>query len=237
MKFFYDGERWTVYGLSDLGMPAPPYDDITNNLTLFYLKGNDQIWLTSCYWGGPGPMGGGGVRWFENGVCKGGGTSVREGCAFSVAEYDDRNVWMGVDDVLWRFNPKTASWHRFSPPKPTDAVRYGHVGDIVIDQTGEPWVNYLLCGGASCDSYKRFRYQSENWIQIGGITDLPQTMVFDFNGNAWIFGQGINRVEDNQTVSMSNVLVEAVVVDAGGGIWVIGHPHGGEMAVWMMEGE
>jgi hypothetical protein len=98
-------------------------------------------------------------------------------------------------------------------------------------------VNYLLCGGASCDSYKRFRYQSGNWIQISDITYLPQTLLFDFNGDAWTFGQGIARVEDNQPVAMSDVLVEDVVVDALGQIWVVGHPSGGEMAVWMMGGE
>ncbi len=233
----YDGARWTVYTLDDLGMSAPPYDDIVNDLNIFYLENNDQIWLTSCYWGGPGPMGGGGVRWFEGGAWKGGGTSVREGCALSVVEDASRRIWMGVGDALWRFRSKTASWTLFSPPEPTDAVRYGHLGNIVIDSNGEPWVNYLLCGGASCDSYKRFRHQDGYWIQIGDINYFPQTLVFDFNGDAWIFGQGITRVEDNQTVVMSDIMVEAVALDAMGQIWVIGHPYGGEMAVWMMGGE
>lgn len=233
----YDGVQWTVYTLEDLGMSAPPYDDILNNLNIYYLEDNDQIWLTSCFRGGPGPMGGGGVRWFEGGAWKGGGTSVREGCALSVVEDDSRRIWMGVGDALWRFNSKTASWSLFSPPEPTDAVRFGHLGDIVIDSNGEPWVNYLLCGGASCDSYKRFQYQEGSWIQIGDINYLSQTLIFDFNGNAWTFGQGITRVEDNQTVAMSDIIVEAVALDAMGQIWVIGHPYGGEMAVWMMGGE
>jgi hypothetical protein len=144
---------------------------------------------------------------------------------------------MGVDDDLWRFNPKTALWLWYSPPEPTDAVRYGHLEDIVIDQNGEPWMSYLLCGGASCGDYKRFRYQGGEWTQIGDILFSPQTLVFDFNGDAWTFDQGIARVENNQTVPLSDVFVEAVASDAEGRIWVIGHPRGGEMALWMMKGE
>jgi ligand-binding sensor domain-containing protein len=233
----YDGEGWTVFSWDDLGLPTHPDDELFHNLNLFYLKDNDQIWITSCYLGGPGPFGGGGVRWFEKGVWKGGGTSVREGCALALVEDDNKHVWMGVDDVLWRFNHKTASWRRFFPPEPSESLRFGAVREINFSPTGEPWVSYLLCGGASCGDYKWFRYQGGDWIQFGEIQYVPQTLVFDVSGDAWTFSQGISRIEDNQSVPMSDIVVEAVALDAEGGIWVVGHPFGGEMALWMMEGE
>jgi hypothetical protein len=233
----YDGEQWTIFDMDDLGMPTPPYEEIIRNLSLHYLKGIDQIWLASCYWGGPGPIGGGGVRWYEKGVWKGGGTSVREGCALSVAEDESGRVWMGVDDILWRYNPKTASWRHFPVPEPTDSKRYRFAGDIVISPEGEPWASFLLCGGASCEDFNRFRRQGEDWIPIGEPYFFTQKLLFDGNGAPWIFGDGIARVEDNQSTPISELIVEGVAVDANGRIWVVGHPMGGEMALWVMGGE
>lgn len=233
----YDGEAWTIFDMDDLGMPTPPYEEIIRNLSLHYLKGIDQIWIASCYWGGPGPIGGGGVRWYDQGAWKGGGTSVREGCALSVAEDDSGRVWMGVDDILWRYDDKIASWRWFSFPEPTDTKSYRFAGDIVISPAGEPWASFLLCGGASCEDFNRFRYQNADWILIGEPNFFIQTLVFDHIGNPWIFGQGITRVDDNQSIPVSDLIVEGVAVDAEDRIWVVGHPVGGQVALWIMGGE
>jgi len=233
----YDGEQWTIFNMADLGMLTPPYDEIIRNLSLHYLKGIDQIWIASCYWGGPGPIGGGGVRWYDDGAWKGGGTSLREGCALSVVEDERGWVWMGVDDILWRFDPKTASWRQFPFPEPTDSKRYRFAGDIAISPEGDPWASFLLCGGASCEDFYRFHRQNENWIPVGTPSFYTETLLFDTNGVPWIFGQGITRIEDNQSIPVSDLIVEGVVEDAIGRIWMVGHPLGGEMALWVMGGE
>jgi hypothetical protein len=230
----YDRERWTIFDMDDLGMPTPPFDEIIRNLSLHYLPGIDQIWIASCFWGGPGPIGGGGVRWYEQGVWKGGGTSAREGCALSVVEDGDGRVWMSVDEFLWRFDPNTAKWQNFPFPEPWDTKPYRFAGDIAVSPSGEPWASFLLCGGASCEDFTRFRYQGEVWISIGEPNFFIQRLVFDHHGDPWIFGEGITHVDDNQSVLVSDLIVEGVAVDADGRIWVVGHPFGGEMALWIM---
>jgi hypothetical protein len=233
----YDGRKWTIFGMDDLGMPTPPYEEIIRNINLHYLKGIDQMWVTSCFWGGPGPIGGGGVRWYENGVWKGGGTSLKEGCALSVAEDERGRVWMGVDDNLWRYIPKTASWRQYPVPESIESKRYRFAGDIVISPGGESWASYLLCGEESCEDFKRFHRQGDEWIPVGEPYFFTQTLLFDGSGTPWIFGEGILCVEDNQSKMVSDIIVEGVSTDSEGTIWMVGHPVGGEMALWIMDGE
>ncbi len=233
----FNGQTWTIFDWEDLDMPVPPYDEISSNLQLFYLPINDQIWVSSCYWGGPGPVGGGGVRWFDGENWTGSGTGVNSGCVRSVVEDQQGRIWMGVEDILWRYAPNTAGWRSYNFPESTENQRVAFAEDIVIDSEGSPWVSFLLCGGASCGDYQRYHRQGASWAAISDVTFPPDTLLFDGDGIPWLFGKNVFRIENNQAILIADLEIHAVTVDAQGRIWLVATPWDGDIALWVLEGE
>ena len=61
----FDGDRWTSYSLDDMGFALLEMEDIGIVHSLSMAKDGTEVWVGECYYSGPGPMGGGGVRWFD----------------------------------------------------------------------------------------------------------------------------------------------------------------------------
>jgi hypothetical protein len=241
----FDGTRWTVFAASDMDMP-PPDSDILTMFTLELVGESSQIWVGECDWGGPGPLGGGGARWFDGQTWRGADSPVASGCVVAIEEDSLGRVWVGLDADLWRYDPAADKWTRFGPPQPTERYRVGYVTDIAIDPTGEPWPLFALCGGASCGGEQvRYRLHDGAWTQIGDVSyDVPQTLVFDGAGTPWLLGGGMYRVEANQPVEppISLLAVQAVTVDGVGRVWVAGWQAGitgvqpaTDVALWMFQ--
>jgi hypothetical protein len=236
----FDGTRWTIFAAPDMGMPPPPDPDVFTMFTLKLAEESGQIWVGECDWIGPGPMGGGGARWFDGQAWRGADSPVASGCVFEIEEDSLGRVWVGLDADLWRYDPAADEWMRFGPPQPTERPRIGYVADIAIDPTGEPWPLFALCGGASCvGEIVRYRLQDGAWTQIGDLNyDMPQTLVFDGAGTPWLLGGGMYRVEANQPVKpLANPLaVQAVAVDGVGRVWVAGRQvDATDAALWVFQ--
>ena len=237
----FDGARWSVFSREDLGMLPPADQDIDARFTLELVGDSRQLWVGECDWGGPGPVGGGGARWFDGQNWRGAESPVASGCVFAIREGRLGGVWVGVDSDLWRYDPAAEDWERFAPPQPPAGYRFSSITDVALDSAGEPWPLFPLCGGASCViADARYHLHDGEWVQIGEPSSEPQSLVFDGGGTPWLFlGGRVYGIQDDRLTDLPGVelMVDAVTVDSAGWVWVTGTQPGGGTALWVLERE
>ncbi len=187
----FDGIKWKIFDLNDLGIPLPEVEDAYSETSVAFLKASGYIWVSHCYWIGPGPDGGGGARWYDGQVWHGSDSPVAGGCARAVNEDSLGNIWLGLDNDLWRLNVSSDSWKRFPAPEQPEGRRLGFFTDLALDIAGNPWPELALCGGASCYTGNiRYHVTGEEWLQIGGVATDTSPLYFDAAGQGWVFASG-----------------------------------------------
>lgn len=234
----FDGERWEVYIPEDMGMGPPEFDDLVSDFVVNVLEESDEVWVGECDWGGPGPFGGRGVRWFDGETWQGANSPVASGCVTVIEEDSSGLVWVSLEGDLWRYTPTSGNWTRFSPPEPEDANRYGFATAITLDAVGDPWPIMAPCGGASCFiGVVSFHVNNGVWTQIAGREEYgPQRVVFGEDSTPWLFiDVGVYRVVEDVPRLASELFVQHLAVDAQGKVWVVAW-HDDIEYLWVLEG-
>ncbi len=228
----FDGVKWKIFNLDDLGMPRPEVEDASSETTVTFLKASGYIWVINCYWMGPGPDGGGGARWYDGQVWHGSDSSVARGCATVVDEDSSGNIWLGLDNDLWRLNTSSDSWQRFPAPEQPES-RFGSFTDLALDAAGNPWPELAVCGGASCYAGNvQYHVNGGKWFQIGDVAAEPRSLYFDASGQGWLFAHdGIFRIAENQLEPVAELAILKVARDPSGKLWIIGN-YKGEIWLW-----
>jgi len=235
----FDGSLWTVYSLQDMGMESPVYEDSEPRLSVNVFQ-SGTVWVTECDWGGPGPFGGRGVRWFKNGIWYGNSTPVASGCATAIGEDSSGNVWVGLDNNLWRYDLAANQWQEFSPPEsPVADMRFGFLDSLTIDSSDTLWPTLVLCGGASCFGKSvLYRFRENNWTQIGETGDYDSGFwgpLFDGNGNAWMnWSGGIFKIDGDIPQLVSPLTPRLATLDNKGKLWLVAAYEGQDM-LWVMD--
>ena len=220
----FDGREWTVYSLREIGFEpfaeTAEYDGFSFPALEQDLQGN--LWIGNCDSRGE-EIAGQGARWFDGITWQGDAEPTSSGCVQDIAVDADGRVWLGIDDLLWRFDPKTKAWTRFDLPEPPDDMRIGWIEDIRFGPNGNPWIALALCGGSSCGStYLRYRLQQDRWIQVPqpGENGLYK-LYFDPEGNAWIFfGERLVLVEGSTLEPVPGVEICAIAQDSRGWLYL-----------------
>jgi hypothetical protein len=222
----FDGERWTVYTRQDLGMAPPVADELFQQFKLAYSAVSHTIWVGACDWGGPGPFGGGGVRWFDGSAWHGADSPVAEGCATEIEETENGRIWTAVDDSLWRFDPADGHWEQFVPPVLPEGIRIGYAEELLLDPQGDPWPLFSLCGGASCgNGYVRYHLQDGVWTQIGDLD--PNGIAYFLENEQFSFYKLQHPIEFDQ------LRVVAAVMDENNNLWLVARPSSDlPLAIW-----
>ncbi len=233
----FDGQRWTVYGRTELDMQAATVAEAMPQFTVLVdPRGSDRL-VAECDWIGPGPAGGGGVRWFDGAAWQGAGTPIGAGCASALAFGPNAEVWAGIDAAVWYGGPAVAEWTRFDPPAPPDgAARFGYVVDIAVAPDGAAWPQLALCGGASCGTgFARYALRDGQWQPVGAVSREPQMMVFGADGTPWQFADGVvYRVADTQVEAVGELTPLATVSEPRGRVWLAASNQG-DVGLWMLE--
>ncbi len=235
---FFEGNFWTVVTPQEMGMEPTRQEDLMPNYTVFILK-DGSIWVAECDWGGPGPFGGQGIRWLDNGTWKGKSSPVASGCATAVAEDSTGHVWAGVENSLWRYDPVSDTWEEFPPPEsPIADMRFGFVNSISVDPDDTVWSILVLCGGASCyGNSVLYHLQDETWNQIGEVSEFDYGYwgpLFDATGIAWIFWTGgIYRIQGDAPELVSPLAGRQSTIDGNGKLWLVA-PYEEQDALWVL---
>jgi hypothetical protein len=220
----FDGERWIVFTPADMGMGPPGSEDLDVVFSIDILE-SGVVWVGECEWGGPGPFGGRGVRWFD-GSWHGADSPVASGCATAITEDGDGNVWLGVEENLWRYEPASGAWAEFAPPEPPIEGRFGFLDSLTVDPSGDPWPTIVICGGASCyGNIARYHVHDGTWNQIGGVAEYDGTQrgpLFGADGTPWVFwGGGVYRIAEDTPELMAPLYARSVVTDGSGRVWFL----------------
>jgi hypothetical protein len=248
----FDGERWIVFSPADMGMGPPVHEELDIVFGVAILE-SGAVWVRECEWGGPGPFGGRGVRWFDGSTVDilsalttggsawhGADSPVASGCATAIAEDDAGHVWAGVEKNLWRYDPASGAWTEFAPPEsPVEGMRFGFIDHLEVDPSGDLWPMIVLCGGASCyGSIALYRVHNAVWIQIGEVAEFEGAEwgpIFDADGTAWVFWSGgVYRIVEGTPELMASLYARSVVVDDSGQVWFLAW-HEGQEWLWTLD--
>lgn len=222
----FDGSQWTVYTADEMGMAPPEYEDLIPQFTVTITK-TGTVWVGECDWGGPGPFGGGGVRWLEGETWKGASSPVSSGCVSAIVEDHLGRVWAGVDSNLWRYDPAKVEWKEFSTPEsPVADMRFGLIDSISVDPNNDAWPVFVLCGGASCfGNCVLYHLQEEQFTQVGEVGEYDSGYwgpLFDAAGIPWLsWLGGIYRVTGDLPELVSPLMSRFGTEDNAGRVWFV----------------
>jgi len=244
----FDGEQWTIYTREAMGMPPAEWEDLLTGFTLTYVESQQQMWVGSCDWSGPGPFGGGGARWFDGQAWRGADSPVADGCVTAIAADAEGRVWIGLHHgLVYLFDQTSGAWREFPLPEPVE-YRRGYPVALALGPDGSPWLLSALCGGASCDATRAlYHLRSNRWVEVTGLRDYPENLIyqgptlpvlFDETGAPWFFmGMMAFHIADDRLEQppSTELNVLAATVDAAGRIWVIGNAKEDSPALWVLE--
>ena len=232
----FDGETWQVFDRASLGMAEAVKGESSPHFTLHVTRRDGTVWVSECDQIGPGPSGGGGVRWYDGTNWLGAGSPVEAGCGWALTSSAQGPVWVGLDAAVLEFDPVSGEWTTYDAPAPPRGERFGFVADLALDLSERPWPLMAICGGASCDGGRvRYRVAEDGtWAPIGEAGEEPQSLLFDIAGGGWLLSEaGAQRATGGQLQPAGDMRVLAAAQDSAGQIYVVGE-QAGDMALWLV---
>jgi hypothetical protein len=236
----FDGNRWSLYTLEDMGFPLPEWDDM-DIVHLLAMRGDGaEVWVGECYYSGPGPMGGQGVRWFDGTTWHGAEAPVGPTCVSAMEVDPAGNVWLGAADVVWRYEPAGQAWTPFRLPEALLLnYNFTHPRQLIVDQEGDVWVIMQMCGGASCDGPARlYRIHDGEWSLIIAAQDWStplKQLALDGSGLGWLFWEEtVYRLEPGSIEPVASIVARSVDVSPGGRVWVVAE-YEDDATLWILE--
>jgi hypothetical protein len=239
----FDGEGWTVFTPAEMSMGEVGPQELWPTFTVGIARRSGTVWVGSCDWGGPGPFGGQGVRWFDGKAWRGADSPAGSGCATAIAEDGQGRVWMGVDHRLWRYDPASDGWGELAPPEPpVEGMRFGFVHALTLDRSDDPWPAMVLCGGASCyGKIVLYQIRGVEWAQIGEVMEFggglpPHELVSDGAGTRWLLWTGsLYRVSEGLSGPVRGLgLIHDIAVDGAGRLWLVAEQRGRDV-LWTLD--
>jgi len=224
---YFDGDRWNRYTLEQMGFPAPEMEDISIVHNLVLTKNGSEVWVGECYYSGPGPMGGGGVRWYDGVAWQGAAAPVGLNCVSAMAADSTGDVWLGAYEVLWRYEYAKHSWTDYSLPEALLAdFNFAYPRQMIVDQAGDVWVIMEMCGGASCGvSTNLYRLYEGEWslvIEAADWSSPLRELVLDGDGRAWLFWENkVYRLGDEPIEPLAEAKVRGVGSSRNGTVWIV----------------
>lgn len=194
---YLDNGQWVTVSSAEMGFEVIEDENYETTFGLF--SNNGQIWVTHCYWGGPGPAGGLGARWFDGQSWQGGDLAIDD-CVFDGTSDNLGQVWLGGQRRVWRYASGRLDAFAF-PQAPAGSNGFGFVSHLIADSAGQPWITLSVCGGASCFAGEiLYTIEGSNWIMVNGWNGTyPAAVQTDSEGNKWfINGSGIFQWQNNQ---------------------------------------
>lgn len=223
----FDGNRWSIHTLENMDFPSPYMEDLGIIHLLAIPAGGKEMWVGECYYSGPGPMGGGGARWFDGVTWQGVDTPVDSTCVSAVEVDTAGNVWLGAYQDIWRYGNADQTWTSTSlPVAMLKDYNFAYPLQLLVDQAGDAWMIMHLCGGASCSGPAHlYRIHEGEWSLIidspDSFTPLKQ-LAMDGSGQVWLFWDGeVFQLEEETLSQVTSMAARGVDVSPDGKVWAV----------------
>lgn len=223
----FDGSIWNSTSLEEMGFPSPDAENMGIIHRIALRAGGEEVWVGECYYSGPGPMGGGGVRWFDGNSWQGMEAPVGSTCVSAMDGDLEGNLWLGAYGVIWKYGDADQSWISFSlPDEFLMDYSFAYPQQILVDRTGDVWVIMHLCGGASCSGPATlYRIHNGEWSLIIESPDafMPlKQLAMDGSGQVWLFWDGkVYQLDEDSIMPISSLAARGVDVSPNGKVWVV----------------
>jgi hypothetical protein len=224
---FFNSDHWIEYSMAEMGFPSPPIEDVSIVHSLVTAKNGSEVWVGECYYSGPGPMGGGGVRWFDGQAWYGADGPVGLNCVSAMDVDDLGNVWLGAYTHIWRYNHSDQSWVDTSLAQALlDDYNFSYPLQLTVDQTGDVWVIMEMCGGASCGvATNLYRIHQGEWflvLESSEWTSSIRQVALDTDGRPWLFWENmLYRLDGDMNQPVAQINTRGLGVSPSGVIWLV----------------
>lgn len=241
LRVFKQG-RWTTHTLADMRMDPTVTESWATDFKITIAR-NGTVWIGECDWGGPGPGGGRGARWFDGQVWHGAQSPAASGCVMDITEDQAGHIWLGIGESLWRYDPATDRWTEFPTDEPllTEA-HHRYVASVKVGPDSDPWPVVMLCGGASCyGNDVLYHVHDGAWTQVGVVGEFLGNEVygplFDPRGNIWIqWEDSLYRIVGDALELASPLAGRYGAFDATGRLWIVAW-YEGRATLWVIADE
>jgi len=185
-------------------------------------------------------MGGNGVRWFDSNLWQGLDSPIGQVCVSLLTVAPSGNVWIGVEDAIWRYQPVDNNWTFYHLLEASlFGFNFNHPIDILINRDGDAWVIVQLCGGANCDgeSYL-YRIHAGEGSVVAGPSDWlepPKKLFAGRDGRNWLLWEGVfYQIVGGDLVPIVSIDPRGITIDPAGRVWVlVGKKE--EAALWVLD--
>lgn len=230
---------WTILPFADLGLAFDP-DASSPSWQLTFAAASQTTWLTMCNWGGPGPVPGGGVRWFDGNTWHGIDAPPADGCALQTKEDERGRVWITTQSALYRYDPAHQTWEHFDYPEPPETIqdpnfsyRTGPPTQFELDSTGNGWMTFTICGGGSCGIPGfTYRFDETNQWQLILIEPIEYGLGLDGQGHVWLLWPQAMPLTTANPIEPLPFNITLTTTDMAGNWWVIGTSNG-DTGLWV----
>ena len=161
---------------------------------------------------------------------------MNSGCANVIYEDRSGNIWIGLDDNLYRYSPASASTEQIALPSAPADLRFGYLSGMTEGPEGDLWITLALCGGASCWGENIYHLTECGWEQVGEPSDMGgEKILFDATGQPWLFSAGsVYQVSENTLQPIAGLIVQAATTDDDGNLWLVAQS-AGPPTLWKLE--
>ena len=222
-----NGNQWRVYTLEDMGFQTSEVEDISIVHYLTTMDTTAEVWVGECTYSGPGPMGGGGVRWFDGQIWHGDEPPIGSQCVSAVTVDNSGDIWFGVSDSVWHYTHDGQSWTEFHLPEALlSGFNFTHPRQLIVDQAGDVWVIEQMCGGASCDGQANlYRIHAGVWSLVTEAdywSSSFKQLILDRNGQGSLFWEEMfYQLDDTPLEPVTLMVAQGVDVSPDGRMWVV----------------
>ena len=230
---------WETFTADQIGFPS--LDDYEwepepgRFLTDLVVDQAGNVWVGNCIFSGI-VIEGQGVRWF-NGQAWAGATETAEECVQDIEVDAAGRVWMAAFDGLIQYDPTAGTWMHIALP---EWERPQLVGQLILDDVGNPWVMFTRFGGAGpWHSNAIYHLEDGEWgadFDPGGYLYMIATTAPD--GSLWVCTEGVvwrlSRL-GNQEIGLFPAICRQMAVDGRGRLWLMGERGMDEFGLWWYE--